>query len=189
GVPLDDLGVRPGGGLVAADAADPREVRLQRPVERLDLAQEAAQVGVAAEQARPEVAVLLLDGAGRADVDHVDVVDLLDGVAGADRLGEVVAGVDEQHVQAGLDRADQVDQQRVAHGRRQAEPVDERGGGTAYEPALDDARSLHFTTLPISPRLYARAQERLYQLAWSQASPRASSPLYGHLHGTAGPPR
>src|SRR5690606_16019081 len=63
------------------------------------------------------------------DVDDVHGIDGLDRVPGADRLGEVVAGVDEQDVYARLHLRHQVDQRRVRHGRGEADAVAERGGG------------------------------------------------------------
>src|SRR5512146_1293586 len=51
-VPLHDLGLAAVARLVPAHAGDPGVVVLQRPLERLDLAQVAAQVRVAPEQPR-----------------------------------------------------------------------------------------------------------------------------------------
>src|SRR6202022_688852 len=92
-VPLDDLGLAAVARLVPAHAGDPGVVVGQGPLERLDLAQVAAQVGGAPEQPRPRLRVLFGHGAGRSDVDQVDRVHHLDRVPGADGLGEVVAGV------------------------------------------------------------------------------------------------
>src|SRR5580658_7970902 len=60
-VPLHDPGLPPLVGLVPADAGDPGVVFGQRPLQRLDLAQVAAQVGVAAVEPRPQLGVLLGD--------------------------------------------------------------------------------------------------------------------------------
>src|SRR5580693_10536216 len=60
-VPLDHLGLAPVAGLVPADAGDPRVIVGQRPLQRLNLAQVAAQVGVAPVQAGAELGVLLRD--------------------------------------------------------------------------------------------------------------------------------
>ncbi len=76
------------------------EYPAQRLAQRLDLAHPAAFVGLAGEQVLAEQLVLLGDGVLGRHVDDVDVVDRLDGVAGADGLHEVVAGVEEQHVDA-----------------------------------------------------------------------------------------
>jgi hypothetical protein len=57
------------------------------------------------------------------------IVDRLDGVAGADRLGEVVAGVEEQHVDARAGLRGQLDEHRVLHVRRHDHAVVERLGG------------------------------------------------------------
>ena len=65
-----------------------------------DLAQRAAQVGVAVEQVLAVRRVLLGHRLHGRDVDQVDRQRRLDGVAGADGLGEVVAGVEEDHVDA-----------------------------------------------------------------------------------------
>src|SRR5579859_118664 len=81
-VPLDHLGLAPVAGLVPADAGDPRVVVGQGPLERLDLAQVAAQVGVAPVQPGAELGVLLRDGSRRGDVDQVDRVHDLDSVTG-----------------------------------------------------------------------------------------------------------
>ncbi len=51
----------------------------------------------------------------------------LHGVTGADRLGEVVAGVEEDHVDAGGDPAGEVGQHGVAHGGGDREPGAEGG--------------------------------------------------------------
>src|SRR5580698_5524606 len=73
-VPLDHLGLAAVTGLVPADAGDPRVIVGQRPLQRLDLAQVAAQVRVAPVEPGAELGVLLGDGAGRGDVDQVDRV-------------------------------------------------------------------------------------------------------------------
>ena len=59
--PLDLLGVLAGQALLAADPGDPGVVGLERALERLDLADVAAAVGVALPQVRPLLAVLLGD--------------------------------------------------------------------------------------------------------------------------------
>src|SRR5215470_5924896 len=61
-VPLDDVGLAAVAGLVPAYPGDPGVVVLQRALERLDLAQVATQVRVAAEQPRAELRVLLFHG-------------------------------------------------------------------------------------------------------------------------------
>ena len=83
--------------------------------QRLDLAHPAALVRFAGEQVLAEQLVLLGHRVLGRDVDDVDVVDGLDGVAGADGLDEVVAGVQEQHVDAGADLRGEVDEHRVLH--------------------------------------------------------------------------
>ena len=75
----------------------------------------AARDRVAGEQVLAVQLVLLGDGVLGRDVDHVDAVHGLDRVAGADGLGEVVAGVQEQHVDAGANLGRHVDQHRVLH--------------------------------------------------------------------------
>src|SRR6516164_1356701 len=61
-VPLDHFGLAAVAGLVPAHAGDPRVVVGQRPLQRLHLAQVAAQVGVAPVQPWPELGILLGDG-------------------------------------------------------------------------------------------------------------------------------
>ena len=103
------------GRLDPADTGDPCGVSPQCLTQRLDLAHPAAFVRLAREQVLAVQLVLLGDAVLRRDVDHVDVVDRLDRVAGADRLDEVVARVQEQHVDAGTHLGRQVDQYRVLH--------------------------------------------------------------------------
>src|ERR1700722_13088990 len=130
-VPLDHLGLAAVAGLVPADAGDPRVIVGQRPLQRLHLAQVAAQVRVTPVEPGAELGVLLGDGAGRGDVNQVDRVHDLDRVPGAYRLGEVVTGVEEDHVDAGPDGRGQVDDHRVGHGGGDADPVAEGVGGPA----------------------------------------------------------
>src|SRR5690242_4745834 len=125
-VPLDDLGLAAVAGLVPAHAGDPGVVVLQRPLERLDLAQVAAQVRVAAEQPRAERGVLLLDGARRGDVDQLDRVHRFHRVPGPDGLGEVVASVEEDHLYPRLDGRGEMDDHRVGHRRGDADALTER---------------------------------------------------------------
>ncbi len=115
-VPADHRGVRPGRGLVAAQARRPRGVRGQALFQRLDLAQRAAQVGVPVVQLRPVLGVLLGDALTRGQGDDVDVHHGLDRVTGADGLLEVVARVEEDHVRTGEDPRGQVGDDRVLHG-------------------------------------------------------------------------
>src|SRR6516164_11394647 len=61
-VPLDHLGLAAVAGLVPAYAGDPRVVVGQRPLQRLDLAQVAAQVRVSPVQPRAQLGILLGDG-------------------------------------------------------------------------------------------------------------------------------
>ena len=60
------------------------------------------------------------------DREQVDRKGGLDGVSGADGLGEVVAGVEEHHVDARSDLGRQVREDRVAHRRGDAEALTER---------------------------------------------------------------
>jgi hypothetical protein len=124
----DQRRARPGGGLDAAHAGDPGVVAREGVGERLDLAHGAAEVGVAGEEVLAELDVLQRDRAPGLRVDDLHVVDVLDGVAGADRLGEVVAGLEEQHLHAGERLRGEVDQHRVLHVGRHDHPARERGG-------------------------------------------------------------
>ena len=130
-VPLHDLGLAAVAGLVPAHAGDPRVVVGQRPLQRLDLAQVAAQVRVAPVESGAELGVLLRDGARRGDVDQANRVHDRHGVPGADRLGEVVAGIEENHVDTGPDGRGQVDDHRIGHGRGDADALPERVGRPA----------------------------------------------------------
>ena len=125
-VPLHDLGLPAVVRLVPAHAGDPGVVVGQRPLQRLDLAQVAAQVRVAPVQPGAQRGVLLGHRARRGDVDQVDRVHRLDRVPGADGLGEVVAGVEEDHVDAGMDGRGEMDDHCVGHGRGDAYPLSER---------------------------------------------------------------
>src|SRR4029077_10272819 len=115
GVPFDHPGVAAGGRLLPPHTGDPGVVGVERPLQRHALAQIAAQVGVAPVQPGPELGVLLGHRPGGGDADEVHRVDRLHGVPGADRLGKVVTGVEEDDVQAGLDGSGEVDDDRVRH--------------------------------------------------------------------------
>ena len=114
-VPVDERRVGPQPRVLAADAGDPGLVPLERLGERLDLAHLAAQAGVACEQVLAELGVLLRDGALWRDVDDAQLHRRLDGVTGADGLGEVVAGVEEQGVDPGEVLGDDVGEDGVRH--------------------------------------------------------------------------
>src|SRR3954447_4352356 len=85
--PLDLPRVLAGQALLAADARDPRAVRLEGALERLDLADMAAAVGIALPQVRPLLTVLLGD---RHDArpDQVQAVALDEPLTRLVRLGE-----------------------------------------------------------------------------------------------------
>ncbi len=129
GVPLDDLGIGPGVGLLPADAGDPGIVGLERLLERNDLAQVAAQVRVARVQLGAKLRVLLFHRRRRGDIDHIDRVHDRDGISGADRLGEVVARVEEEHVDPGDMPCGEVHDHCVGHRRRDAQTGAECLGG------------------------------------------------------------
>ena len=100
-VPLDQRRVSAQRGVLAAQAGDPRLIAGQFAVDRLDLAQPAALRRVAVVQPRAEPGVLLGHRQRGQHVDDRDVGGGRQRVAGADRLGEVVAGLQEQHVHSG----------------------------------------------------------------------------------------
>ena len=113
--PISSVSARDG-RLVAPHAGDPAVRVLERALERLDLAQEAAAVGVGGPQPVDPLAPVGLD---------LDAVALLDGPPGGVGLLEQRAGVQREDARAGRDLLDQVDQ----HGRfllprgREREPV------------------------------------------------------------------
>lgn len=133
-VVADDGRRGPRVGLVAAQAAHPGLPTLQGPLERLDLAHPAAQVGVAVVQLRTVLDVLLLHAQQGQDGAHVDWHHGVVGVAGADGLGEVVAGVEEEHVDPGDGRAGEVGHHRVTHRARHGERLTEGLLGPAQRP-------------------------------------------------------
>ena len=114
-VETDQRGVGPRRRFDPTDTRHPRHIATQRLAQRLDLAHPAALVGFAGEQVLAEQFVLFGDRVLGGHVDDVDVVDRLDGVAGADGLHEAIAGVQEQHVDTGADLRGQIDQHRVLH--------------------------------------------------------------------------
>lgn len=140
-VPADDRGVRPGRGLVAAQARRPRLVAGQSLFEGLDLAQGAAQVGVAVVQLRAVLGVLLGHRLTGRERDDVDVHHGLDRVAGPDGLGEVVAGVEEDDIDAGEGTGGEMGDHRVLHRGGDAEaraeglgrPLQDLQGGGLFE--------------------------------------------------------
>jgi hypothetical protein len=85
-------------------------------------------------QPSSEGGVLLADGLGRADVDQPDVHRGGHGVSGADRLGEVVTGVEEDDVHAGRNRAGEMGQHHVLHRTRDAEATAEGVDGPLQWP-------------------------------------------------------
>jgi hypothetical protein len=85
-------------------------------VEGLHLAHGAAEVGVAVVEPGPVLGVLLVDAQHGQDGPDLDAFGVV--VAGFEGLGEVVAGVEEEHVEAGRRLRDQLHQHLVAHRRR-----------------------------------------------------------------------
>src|SRR3546814_8276087 len=73
--------------------------------------------------------VLLGDSDVGSDRDQVDVNRRLDGVAGADGLGEVVAGVEEDDDETWRDLGREVGQYGVTHRQGHAKLLAERGHG------------------------------------------------------------
>jgi hypothetical protein len=126
-VPADGRRVGPARAFVAAQTGAPREVRLERVVQRDDLAHRAAEVGVAGVQALAVQLVLLGDGDRRLHGDDVDVELGGHAVAGLQRLREVVPGVEEDHVDLLRQHVGgEAGEHRVAHRGRQGEPGPER---------------------------------------------------------------
>src|SRR5690606_79063 len=95
---VDLPNVGPGRGLAAAYAGSPGVVVGERPLQRLHLAQGTAGVGVALEESRTVLAVLLTDRLARLDREHPDRHALGDLVTYPKRLREVQPGVEEHHV-------------------------------------------------------------------------------------------
>ena len=132
-------------GLRATEPGRPGVVPRQRVGQWLDLAQLAAQVGIGLVEVLAVRRVLLGDALLGLDGDQVDRQRGLDGVARADGLDEVVAGVEEHHVQAGSDLGREVREHGVTHRRGHAEaiaegcdgPFDDVLGGCELELGTD----------------------------------------------------
>ena len=130
------------GRLVAAHAGDPAVGALQRPFERLDLAQEAAAVGIGRPQVGDPLARERLDG---------DAVALLHPPPGVVGLLEQGAGVEREDAGAGRVFEHQVDQHRGLLLPRRGERetvVAEAFGGVADD--LCGAVRRHRTVKPIN---------------------------------------
>jgi hypothetical protein len=134
-------------------------------------------------------------------VDDPHVVDGLDGVAGADRLGEVVAGVEEQHVDTGAGLRRQLDEHRVLHVGRDDQAVERPGGpgehllrrgvrSEFFRAALGERAQIDFgskthldtsgTPIPIIFSENVRRQAAQYQAPCDASDGRrSSSPQYG----------
>ena len=128
-VPADDRGDHPVVGLGATQTGRPGVVPTEAVGQWLHLAQRAAQVGVALEQVLAVRRILLGHRLHGGQVDQVHRHRRLDGVAGADGLGEVVAGVEEDHVDPGGDPRREVREHGVAHRGGHAEPLAEGRDG------------------------------------------------------------
>ena len=100
-------------------------IALQRLAQRRDLAQRAALIRIAFVEARTEAGVLLRHALAWGDRVHGDWQGRGDGIARADRLGEVVSGVEEHHVHTGSHAGGQVRYDGVGHGGRHAPRVAE----------------------------------------------------------------
>src|SRR5690606_14341832 len=137
-------------GLAAAYAGSPGVVVGERPLQRLHLAQGTAGVGVALEESRTVLAVLLTDRLARLDREHPDRHALGDLVTYPKRLREVQPGVEEHHVDAGCHPGGQVGEDTVGHGAGDAEartellhrPFDDRLGRRAVQFGLSGVRDL-----------------------------------------------
>ena len=141
-VPFDEPGVGAQGVVLAPDARDPGLVGGELAVDRVDLAQLAAQPRVAVVQLGAVLGVLLGDALQGQHVDDAGVDRRGERVPGAVGLREVVAGVEEEHVDARTDAGDQVGQDGVARhgacdGQRRTErlrrPGDDLLGGGVPE--------------------------------------------------------
>ena len=137
-IPGDQRRVRARGRLFAADAGEPHLVAAQRVLQRSDLAARAAQARVARVELLAELGILLGDRLLRQHVHDPHVERPADLVAGVPGLGEVVAGVQEQHVDPGQLLGDEVRQRGVGHRARDGrgirtevarDPRDDLGGG------------------------------------------------------------
>ncbi len=129
-VPLHQSGVGAQGIVFTAHAGDPRLVAGQGLVDRVDLAQLAAQRRFAVVQLGAVLGVLGGHGLFRQHVDdgHRGVAGQR--VTGLDGFGEVVAGLQKQHVDAGQVPGDQVRHHGVAgHRARHGDPSGEVRGG------------------------------------------------------------
>ena len=132
-VVADHGGPHPGGGLVAAQPGHPGGAPGKRLGHRDDLAGHAAAVGVV----HPPVVGLDLG----LDDPQVQVVAAPDRVDEPQRLGEVVLGVEEDHLDVGDDLGGEVEEHAVLERRGEDEPVaepvggplDRRGGRLAFE--------------------------------------------------------
>ena len=104
-----------GGRLVAADAGEPHLVAAERFLQGLDLAAGAAQRGIAVVQLRAELGILFGDRLLGQHVDDAHVEGAVDLVAREAGLGEVVAGVEEEHVDVRQLVGDEVRQRGIRH--------------------------------------------------------------------------
>src|ERR1700761_3357063 len=111
-------GVSAGGSLTAAQSGDPCGIPAQRLAQWSDLAQPAAFAGIARKQIPAQQFVLLGDGLLGSDVEHPNVVDGFDRVAGADGFHEVVARVQEDDRHTRPDLGGHIDQYGLLHAGR-----------------------------------------------------------------------
>ncbi len=114
-VERDERGVGPGRGLHAADAGDPGVVTDERALQRHNLAQPAAFTGVTREQILAEQLILFGHSVFRPHIDHIQAVYGRHRIAGADGLGEVVAGIQEKHVHTRMYLGGKVNQHTILH--------------------------------------------------------------------------
>lgn len=127
-VPRNPRRVRASRSLVAAHSGNPGFVVLQGPVQWFDFAHLAAQRWIAFVQLLAELGVLFCHGAGWVDVDDGDAVVRFDGVAGSDRLGEVIARIEEERVDPRNVISHDDRQHGVGHRAGHGGPVSERLG-------------------------------------------------------------
>src|SRR6266571_2511749 len=129
-VPLHQSGVGAGRRLVAADAGDPGLEAAEVALERLHLADLAAEVGLPAVEIAAVLGRLLLDRHERFHADDPYAVLLHDAVADLEGLLEEVVGVEIEDRHRPIDPRDHVDQRHVLR-------AEAAGQGDAVAELLD----------------------------------------------------
>ena len=122
GVPFDKGGLGAGLGVDAAYPTGPGGIPSEGLVERRHFAHGATPVGVAIVQPRAELGILLGHGLLRQDGAQGKRQHRRHGIPGPDRLGEVVAGVEEEDIDARGRIGGEVQKDLIAHRTRHREP-------------------------------------------------------------------